>query len=353
LLLEQTISDLRRQQQEGFGGVEGAGADPSLLRRVNDLRQVTESLTRAQTGVRQLLLRLADLTDGPSSGSSSSRPTAPAYLERIPRITLTPQSTVFAEATVTVNGAVHCAVPGDFGVNHLAHRVSGASIVYCGTGKGGIDSPAMAQIQQVLSTGSRSSPSSSSHDSPTSLVLLFDRGGDVTFVRKAILAQQVGACAAIVANHVSQPWPYRMADSSNEAHREQLRIPVVMIRKENAIPIVAGLRRQSSQAVGSAKCDVEILPAGKSSECAVCLQSMEAGETIMVLPECRHAFHESCAATWLQSHNTCPYCRSELPTNDGGTLGDGGSRNRDNEQQARADAIRGDPGNGESGDFYG
>jgi Ring finger domain/PA domain len=367
-LLEQTISDLRRQQQQqqhvfgvgdNDGGRAGAQADPAVLRRADDLRQVTESLTRAQAGVRQLLLRLADLTGGPSLLSlSSARPTAPAYLEGIPRVTLTPQSTVFAEATVAVNGTAFRAVPGDFGVNHLAHRVPGAAIVYCGTGRGGIDAQAMAQIQQVLSKRSRGSlPTSSDEAMPISspnppLVLLFDRGGDVTFVGKAMLAQHVGACAAIIANHVSDPWPYRMADSSNEAQRRGLQIPVVMVRKEDARSILGSLRQGSHQS-GPVTCDVEILPAGKSSECAVCLQSMQAGETIMVLPSCRHAFHDSCAATWLQSHNTCPYCRSELPT----TTNDNHHHHhhRNNEQQQLRDdaANRGDPLSGGSGDFYG
>jgi Ring finger domain/PA domain len=320
-------------------------------------------LTRAQAGVRQLLLRLADLAGGPSLLSlSSARPTAPAYLEGIPRVTLTPQSTVFAEATVAVNGTAFRAVPGDFGVNHLAHRVPGAAIVYCGTGRGGIDAQAMAQIHQVLSKRSRGSlPTSSDEAMPISspnppLVLLFDRGGDVTFVGKAMLAQQVGACAAIIANHVSDPWPYRMADSSNEARRKKLKIPVVMVRKEDARSILASCLRQGSHPGDPVTCDVEVLPAGKSSECAVCLQSMQAGETIMVLPNCRHAFHEACASTWLQSHNTCPYCRSELPTTT--STNENSNRNhnhRNNEQQQVHDdnANRGDPGSGGSGDFYG
>jgi E3 ubiquitin-protein ligase RNF115/126 len=48
-------------------------------------------------------------------------------------------------------------------------------------------------------------------------------------------------------------------------------------------------------------------------ECAVCTETLQPGACIMELPQCRHTFHETCALTWLQSHNTCPYCRHELP----------------------------------------
>jgi hypothetical protein len=37
------------------------------------------------------------------------------------------------------------------------------------------------------------------------------------------------------------------------------------------------------------------------------------GNTVLKLPSCGHVFHEECAVTWLTQHNTCPYCRHELP----------------------------------------
>ncbi|NXA14527.1 PJA2 ligase, partial [Sapayoa aenigma] len=48
----------------------------------------------------------------------------------------------------------------------------------------------------------------------------------------------------------------------------------------------------------------------KSQEqcCAICCSEYVQGEVITELP-CRHLFHKSCAALWLQRSGTCPVCR--------------------------------------------
>ncbi|KAK6936127.1 Zinc finger, RING-type [Dillenia turbinata] len=45
-------------------------------------------------------------------------------------------------------------------------------------------------------------------------------------------------------------------------------------------------------------------------DCAVCLTEFEDGETVKVIPCCRHVFHPCCIDTWLSSHVSCPLCRS-------------------------------------------
>ena len=49
---------------------------------------------------------------------------------------------------------------------------------------------------------------------------------------------------------------------------------------------------------------------GKEDKCAICLETIVAGEHRTELL-CSHGFHRECAWAWLKSHNTCPTCRFE------------------------------------------
>lgn len=45
-------------------------------------------------------------------------------------------------------------------------------------------------------------------------------------------------------------------------------------------------------------------------DCVICLCEFEDGETVKMIPYCRHVFHPECVDTWLASHVSCPLCRS-------------------------------------------
>ncbi|XP_010277722.1 PREDICTED: E3 ubiquitin-protein ligase ATL41-like [Nelumbo nucifera] len=48
-----------------------------------------------------------------------------------------------------------------------------------------------------------------------------------------------------------------------------------------------------------------------TTECAVCLSILEGGEKVRLLPNCKHLFHVDCIDMWLDSHSTCPICRTD------------------------------------------
>ncbi|XP_034568553.1 probable E3 ubiquitin-protein ligase ATL45 [Setaria viridis] len=47
------------------------------------------------------------------------------------------------------------------------------------------------------------------------------------------------------------------------------------------------------------------------TECAVCLQDLNAEETLRAMP-CSHAFHQHCIFDWLRRNGACPLCRHQL-----------------------------------------
>jgi hypothetical protein len=56
--------------------------------------------------------------------------------------------------------------------------------------------------------------------------------------------------------------------------------------------------------------DADAVAATATTECPVCLGAVEEGETVRVLPSCRHAFHARCVDAWLRLRPTCPVCRA-------------------------------------------
>ncbi|KAL4439039.1 hypothetical protein ABPG77_006976 [Micractinium sp. CCAP 211/92] len=49
--------------------------------------------------------------------------------------------------------------------------------------------------------------------------------------------------------------------------------------------------------------------------CSVCHDEFREGEEVLELP-CSHNYHKDCLLPWLETHNTCPVCRYELPAED-------------------------------------
>lgn len=53
---------------------------------------------------------------------------------------------------------------------------------------------------------------------------------------------------------------------------------------------------------------------GRSSDCSVCFEQIQAGQLEQMLPLCGHKFHAACIYPWFHNgQRTCPNCRAEIP----------------------------------------
>lgn len=60
----------------------------------------------------------------------------------------------------------------------------------------------------------------------------------------------------------------------------------------------------------------DIMDQDGKAECSVCMDAVNIGDEITVLP-CKHWFHGECVSAWLKEHDTCPHCRQGIMPKDG------------------------------------
>ena len=71
-------------------------------------------------------------------------------------------------------------------------------------------------------------------------------------------------------------------------------------------------------ALETKKVDKDMLGSDGTAECSICMENVELGENVTVLP-CNHWFHGQCVTAWLTEHDTCPHCRKPItPSADAG-----------------------------------
>eukprot|EP00979_Chaetoceros_neogracilis_P009495 scaffold2154_cov283-Chaetoceros_neogracile.AAC.41 len=233
----------------------------------------------------------------PQQAQTRGNPTSKECLKRIPRIIIDATSAILYEASIEIE---HCqtgktkqnlkfdATVAEF-APHPPFQISGE----------------LHQIKPIHGSLPLSSISAGSGDT----ILYTERGGGVTFVQKARNAKSLGTIAVICGNHVPV-WPYIMKDSAKKASSDD--IPILMVKRSDGHVIKEILKKASIGNDGN-KVMVKIEAKKCATSCIICTEGFEVGSCVMRLPLCGHVFHEECCMSWLTKHNTCPFCRRELP----------------------------------------
>ncbi|KAI5299447.1 hypothetical protein KEM56_003228, partial [Ascosphaera pollenicola] len=61
--------------------------------------------------------------------------------------------------------------------------------------------------------------------------------------------------------------------------------------------------------------DTSMLDDEGNAECTICMENVEVGTEVTVLP-CKHWFHTECITLWLKEHDSCPHCRKSIMTDE-------------------------------------
>jgi hypothetical protein len=133
-------------------------------------------------------------------------------------------------------------------------------------------------------------------------IVVLERG-KVTFAQKLLRAQEAGAVAVVVAQNAAV-WPFMMQDTAQELSLVSTVIPIVMISQSDAATIEKLVAAKGQVAA--------IRVTMKDTLCSICQDDIEPGAEVLKL-HCRHVYHTACVVSWLESHNTCPLCRLEMP----------------------------------------
>lgn len=86
--------------------------------------------------------------------------------------------------------------------------------------------------------------------------------------------------------------------------------------------------------------DQGMLDSDGKAECSICMDPVELGTEVTVLP-CKHWFHYGCIEMWLNQHNTCPHCRRSIDAQYGLALSirDSGEANSIRQEGTRENPV--------------
>ncbi|KAJ9608616.1 hypothetical protein H2200_006387 [Cladophialophora chaetospira] len=89
------------------------------------------------------------------------------------------------------------------------------------------------------------------------------------------------------------------------------RIMTQLMEQNNAGSAPPPASEDAIRSLKKKKVDKEMLGDDGKAECSICMDNVELGQEVTVLP-CDHWFHGDCVTSWLKEHDTCPHCRNPI-----------------------------------------
>lgn len=84
------------------------------------------------------------------------------------------------------------------------------------------------------------------------------------------------------------------------------------LAEQNQMSTAPGPASESAiKSLPTKKVEQEMLDSDGKAECSICMDNVELGLDVTVLP-CNHWFHRDCVVAWLKEHDTCPHCRKPI-----------------------------------------
>ncbi|EXJ64781.1 hypothetical protein A1O7_01119 [Cladophialophora yegresii CBS 114405] len=117
-------------------------------------------------------------------------------------------------------------------------------------------------------------------------------------------------------HHMLNPGNARTGDAvySQEAFD---RIMTQLMEQNNAGSAPPPASEDAIRSLKKKRVDREMLGDDGKAECSICMDNVDVGQEVTVLP-CNHWFHGECVISWLKEHDTCPHCRKPITNSEEG-----------------------------------
>ena len=93
------------------------------------------------------------------------------------------------------------------------------------------------------------------------------------------------------------------------------RIMTQLMEQQNGSTAPPPASEDAIRSLRKKQVDREMLGDEGKAECSICMDEVEMGKEVTMLP-CDHWFHGDCVTAWLKEHDTCPHCRKPITAED-------------------------------------